>query len=122
MLKLTFCLHRLPGLTVGEFQTYWREKHAPLVASHAGTLGIKRYVQTHAIIHEMNETIRGTREAPERFDGIAELWWENWEAFFSASENPGAAEAGQALLEDERTFIDLKRSPLWFNEEHVIVG
>ena len=30
--------------------------------------------------------------------------------------------AGAALLEDEKTFIDLARSPLWFNEEHVIVG
>ncbi|MEQ8558674.1 MAG: EthD domain-containing protein [Henriciella sp.] len=122
MIKLTFCLHRLPHLTVAEFQSYWRETHAPLVASHAETLGIRRYVQTHAIIHEMNETIRASREAPERFDGIAELWWDSWESFFQAGENPGNAEASQALLEDERKFIDLKRSPLWFNEEHVIVG
>ena len=39
-----------------------------------------------------------------------------------AGENPGNAEAGAALLEDERKFIDLANSPLWFNEEHVIVG
>lgn len=122
MIKLTFCLHRLPHLTVAEFQTYWRETHAPLVASHAETLGIRRYVQTHCLIHEMNEQIRASREAPERFDGIAELWWDSWERFFEAGQNEGAAEAGQALLEDERKFIDLKRSPLWFNEEHVIVG
>jgi len=36
--------------------------------------------------------------------------------------NPGAAEASTALLEDEKKFIDLARSPLWLNEEHVIVG
>ena len=48
--------------------------------------------------------------------------WTLWEALFKAGENPGNAEAGAALLEDERKFIDLARSPLWFNEEHVIVG
>jgi hypothetical protein len=26
------------------------------------------------------------------------------------------------LLEDERRFIDLERSPLWIGEEHVVVG
>lgn len=122
MIKLTFCLKRLPGLSREEFQTYWREKHAPLVAKHAKTLGIARYVQTHALTHDFNAVMQGSREAPDMYDGIAELWFESWEALFKAGENPGNAEAGAALLEDERKFIDLSRSPLWFNEEHVIVG
>ena len=122
MIKLTFCLHRLPHLSREEFQTYWREQHAPLVAKHAKTLGIARYVQTHAVTHDFNGVMRESRGAPEMYDGDAELWWDSWEALFKAGENPGNAEAGAALLEDERKFIDLKRSPLWFNEEHVIVG
>ncbi len=56
------------------------------------------------------------------YDGVAELWWDSWDALFKAGQNPGNAEAGAALLEDERKFIDLERSPLWFNEERVIVG
>ena len=40
MIKLTFCLRRLPHLSREEFQRYWREQHAPLVAKHAKTLGI----------------------------------------------------------------------------------
>ncbi|HBQ49001.1 MAG TPA: EthD family reductase, partial [Hyphomonas atlantica] len=47
MIKLTFCLRRLPHLSREEFQVYWREKHAPLVAKHAEVLGILRYVQNH---------------------------------------------------------------------------
>jgi hypothetical protein len=31
-----------------------------------------------------------------------------------------AAEAGRLLLEDERKFIDLPNSPLWWGEEKVI--
>ena len=50
MIKLTFCLARLPHLTREQFQDYWLNKHAPLVASHKATLGIRRYVQLQASI------------------------------------------------------------------------
>jgi hypothetical protein len=40
----------------------------------------------------------------------------------TAGQNPGAAEAARELLEDERKFIDLENSPLWFNRVHTIVG
>ena len=35
VIKLTLCLRRKPDLTVEEFQRYWREVHAPLVAERA---------------------------------------------------------------------------------------
>lgn len=122
MLKLTFCLHRLPHLSREAFQTYWREQHAPLVAQHAKTLGIVRYVQTHAESHEFNQSLRDSRDAPEMYDGIAEIFFESYETLFAAGENPGFDEAAAALLEDEKKFIDLARSPLWMNQEHVILG
>ncbi|MDJ0922721.1 MAG: EthD domain-containing protein [Henriciella sp.] len=122
MIKLTFCLHRLPHLSRAAFQNYWREHHAPLVASYADVLNIRRYVQTHALTHDANASVQNPRGAPEGYDGIAELWWDSWESLDAASRNPGGLEAGAALLKDEATFIDLKRSPLWFNEEHQIVG
>lgn len=122
MIKLTFCLHRLPELTREQFQTYWYEKHAPLVKSHAQTLGIRRYVQIHALTHAMNDALRTSRDAPEMYDGIAELWWDDLESLLAANASEEGRTAGLALLEDERKFIDLSRSPLWFNEEKVIVG
>ena len=42
MIKLTFCLKRLPHLTRAEFQTYWRDVYAPLVQTQAEVLGIAR--------------------------------------------------------------------------------
>ncbi|MEL6245487.1 MAG: EthD domain-containing protein [Pseudomonadota bacterium] len=122
MIKLTFCLHRLPGLSREAFQTYWRETHAPIVASVAPTIGCVRYVQTHALTHDANQAMRDGRGSPDMYDGIAELWWDSWDSFFGAGANEGFDEAAARLLEDEKTFIDLSRSPLWFNEEHVIVG
>ena len=50
MIKLTFCLVRLPHLSREEFQAYWRGTHAPLVASVAGTLKIRRYVNVPTLM------------------------------------------------------------------------
>jgi hypothetical protein len=44
MLKLVFTVRRREDLTREEFQSYWRERHAPLVRRHADTLRIRRYV------------------------------------------------------------------------------
>jgi uncharacterized protein (TIGR02118 family) len=121
VIKLTFCLHRLPHLTRDAFQKYWFEHHAPLVASYRGVLRIRKYVQLHAITEEINEAIRASRGAPEMYDGVAQLWWDSLDDLRGA-QTPERLAAGQALLDDERTFIDLSRSPLFFGEERVIFG
>jgi len=118
MIKLTFCLKRLPSLSRADFQKYWFETHAPLVASVKDTLRIRRYVQLHSLPAEVSEPLRQTREGPEGYDGVAQLWWDSFEDM--ANRDPKAAEAGQLLLEDERRFIDLPNSPLWWGEEKVI--
>ena len=120
MIKLSFCLHRLPHLSREAFQTYWFETHAPLVKSHQKALRIQRYVQTHALATELNDVIRAGRSAPQMYDGVAELWWDSLEDLTAAMSSPEGQVAGLALLEDERKFIDLARSPLWFGEERVI--
>ena len=122
MIKLTFCLHRLPGLTREAFQGYWHRQHAPVVAAHAQVLRIRRYVQCHSLTTPFNDAIRASRSAPEMYDGVAELWWDTLEDLMASGESEAARAAGAALLEDERRFIDLERSPLWLGEEKTIVG
>jgi uncharacterized protein (TIGR02118 family) len=122
MLKLCFALRRLPGLSREEFQSYWRERHAPLVQKHREALRIRRYVQVHALGHPLDAVLRGSRGAPEGFDGVAELWWDSAEELALAAASPAGSRAGRELLEDERRFIDLERSPLWLGREHVVVG
>ncbi len=123
MVKLVFCLRRLPALSREEFQRYWRENHAPLVARHAEALGILRYVQLHSEPDELpaNQLLRASRSAPEPYDGIAELWWESQDAMAAATASEAGRQAGAVLLEDERRFIDLERSPLWLAREHEVV-
>jgi uncharacterized protein (TIGR02118 family) len=122
MLKLLFCLRRLPHLSREEFQRYWIERHGPLVRSHAVTLGIRRYVQTHTLDHPLNGALQASRGGPDEYDGVAEIWWDGPEALAAATSTPEGRAAGEALLADERTFIDLARSPLFVATEHPIVA
>ena len=121
MTKLVFCLRRLPHLSPAEFQRYWRETHGPLVRAHAAVLGIRRYVQVHAQDHPLNAALAASRGAPEAFDGVAELWWDGPEALAAATASPEGRAAGEALLADERRFIDHARSPIFVATEHPIV-
>ncbi|MGE3250380.1 MAG: EthD domain-containing protein [Hyphomonadaceae bacterium] len=120
MIKLTYCLVRLPHLTREAFQDYWLNTHGPLVASVRETLRIKRYVQLHSLPPELSADIRASREGPEQYDGVAQLWWESFDDLAASAADPRTAEAARLLLEDERKFIDLPKSPLWWGEERVI--
>ena len=122
MVKLVFCLRRLPQLSRADFQRYWREEHGPLVRRHAATLRIRRYVQLHTREDALNDVLRASRGGPEPYDGIAELWWESRDDLEAATASPEGQRASLELLEDERRFIDLGRSPLWIAEEHPVVG
>ena len=120
LLKLTFCLRRLPSLTLPEFQDYWVNKHGPLVRRLQPALGMVRYVQVHRLDSDLADGMRKVRGAPEPYDGVAELWWESEESFRAARRHAEARAAGRLLLEDEAKFIDLPNSPLWLNREQVI--
>ncbi|MBM3647027.1 MAG: EthD family reductase [Alphaproteobacteria bacterium] len=120
MLKLTFCLRRLPRLSLAEFQDYWLNKHGPLVRSLQPALGMVRYVQVHRHDGDLADGLRRQRGAPEPYDGVAELWWQDEEAWRAAGRTPAGREAGQILVADEAKFIDLARSPLWLGHEHVV--
>lgn len=121
MIKLTFCLHRLPQLSREEFQRYWHDTHAPLVRSFADALRIRGYVQMHSATTPLNDALRASRGGPEEYDGVAELWWDSLEDLTAAMSTPEGAAAGAALLEDEKRFIDLERSPLWLGREKEIL-
>ena len=121
MIKLVFCLRRLPHLSREESQRYWLDSHGPLVRELAPALGMKRYVQVHTLRSAFSEALRAHRGAPDDFDGIAELWWDSVDDFARAGSTREGREAGRRLLVDEKRFIDLSHSPIWFGEEHSVV-
>jgi uncharacterized protein (TIGR02118 family) len=123
MIKLSFCLRRLPSLSREQFQKYWFETHGPLVRKQAKALRIQRYVQTHTLLGDAADSLRATRGGPPGYDGVAELWWKDEADLQAAMASPEGVEAGRVLLEDERKFIDLANSPLfWAREREIIPG
>lgn len=105
--RIVFLLRRRSEFTREQFQHRWWHVHAPLVASYADILGIVRYQQVHT-------TADHRPDALEAFDGSAELWVDPRRATGTARQR---ADASAALLDDEREFIDLSRSPIWVADE-----
>lgn len=122
MIKLVFCLVRREGLSREEFQRYWREEHAELVRRHAETLGIRRYVQAHTTDTPFNQVVIDSRGAPREYDGVAELWWDSFDSMVEHGATDEGRKAAEELTEDERTFIDHSRSPIFFAGENVVIG
>ena len=120
MIKISFCLRRLPQLTHEEFQQHWHEVHAPLVRKYQQVLRITRYIQFHSHLGALSERLRGFRNSSEAFDGIAEIWYESREALETLGKDPEARKASRELLEDEKRFVDLSRSPIMAGVEKVI--
>jgi uncharacterized protein (TIGR02118 family) len=122
MIKLVFMIRRREGTAREEFQRYWRTEHAELVKRHAELLRIRRYVQTHARDTDLDEAIAGSRGSePGRYDGLAELWWDSLDDLLLAATSEEGQAAQQALLEDERRFIDVANSPIWLGEEIAVI-
>jgi len=122
MIKVTYCLRRLPHLTRAQFQDYWLNTHGPLVRRHAALLNVRRYVQVHTGHDELNETLRKLNGSPEPFDGVAELYFDSIEAFNFPASTPEGKAALKALREDMHKFADEARSPRWIGSENVLVG
>ena len=123
MIKIVLCMRRLPTLSPDEFYRYWLESHGPLVRSHADTLRIRRYTQGHTFADpRIGPAVdaRGCRVEP--YDGIAEVYWDSVEDLIDAAGTKEGRSAGRALLEDERRFIDLPNSSMFYVYEHEIVA
>jgi len=80
-------------------------------------LGCRKYHQLHTFA-EGPAAPRGSQGTD--FDGVAELWFDSMEFLAENAKNPAAVAAGQHLLEDEKNFIDLPNSPIfWVHENKV---
>jgi uncharacterized protein (TIGR02118 family) len=121
MIKVVFALRRKQGMSVAEFQDYWKNVHGPLVRGRVEAIGASRYVQVRTIEDPINARLRSSREGSlEAFDGIAEMYWDSRESFDASWAVVGAREAGIEFLADERNFIDFSGSAIWVAEDDEI--
>ncbi len=122
MVKLVFAIRRRADMSSEEFHRYWREEHGPLAGRLLGSLGARRYVQTHAIQPDLSAALAAARGTAEPYDGVAEIWWESVDQLMAVSASPEGRRANETLLEDEARFIDFERSSFFIAEEHSVIG
>jgi uncharacterized protein (TIGR02118 family) len=109
MVKGIALLKRKPGLSVEEYRKHYEESHAPLALSLFPT--IRKYVRNYVT------KIAFPADAPELdFDCITEQWFDDVEGF-QAMMNAGAGEAGRAIANDEKKFLDRARTVYLLVEE-----
>lgn len=123
MLKLIMSVKRLPCLSQEEFDHHWQHVHGPLVRKHARLLGIRRYVQTSPLANRAAQDAiqKGRGTLAVDFDGCAELWWDDLESHYAARSTPEGLAALKELVEDEKCFIDLGQSQLWYGTERDVI-
>ena len=105
MVKALSFFKRQGGMSVGEFQAYWRTRHPEVVTRLAG---IRRYVQSHTLA-------AAYRKGEPIYDGIAEVWFDDTVAMHALRGSPAAA----AVRADEARFIDHATMGMIITEEHV---
>jgi uncharacterized protein (TIGR02118 family) len=106
MVKAVSFFKRKAGLSVQDFQSYWRISHPEVVIKLPG---IRRYVQSHTLLS-------GYRKGEPAHDGIAEIWFDDTGAMRAIAGTPAYA----AVEADEARFIDRATMGLILTEEHVI--
>ncbi len=117
MIKLVYCLRRLPHLSLQEFQGHWLEHHSQFGRS---LKPVRRYVQYHTLANDpIREAMaQAGASAVESYDGIAIAWWDSVDAMRAEMEKNSTV---AAALEDEKLFIDHSRSVACLAQEQVIV-
>ena len=118
LIKLLYCLHRRPELTLQEFQDHWLERHSDFGRANPQVL---RYVQYHTLaddpVHRALAQAGEGHEPAASYDGMAVAWFENSQTLQESMRSDNVA----AALEDEKRFIDHSRSTAVLCDEHVIV-
>jgi uncharacterized protein (TIGR02118 family) len=101
-----------------EFKNYWMNKHGPFFMENAGTMGAKKYVQSHTVDTPLNEGLRSSRGMLPEYDGVAEVWFDSEEELMAGMSSPEGQKLGAALLDDEGNFIDHSKSSAFLVKEH----
>lgn len=112
-IKCTYLLTKRNDLTVEACHQTWLHDHGPLVKSFSKLLDMAKYVQSHTI----GGDIGGGRFAAP-LDGITEVWIADPEATPAPTDE--SRKAGDALVVDEKRFVEMGKSRCFMTKEHTI--
>ena len=107
-LKSIDLVNRKSGMSVDDFQKYWRDVHGPLCTA---ARAMRRYVQNHT-----RRAIYDSGRTPP-YDGVAMAWFDDMQALRAAAPTPEF----ERLRADVENFIARDRSPSVLTREYVIL-
>ena len=119
-IKVTYLLAARNDLTQAQCQQTWLNDHGPLVASFAKPCLMQKYVQSHTIAPEANAASQASKGYAAPLDGITEVWIDSLEDLARSGETEAGRAGAQALVEDERRFVEMGRSRCFLTREHLI--
>ena len=117
MIKLVMCLTRRGDLSREDFQNYWQNNHGPFFMKNSPIMRAKKYVQSHTITSPLNDVMKDSRGMLDEFDGVAEVWFESEADLMEAMGSEEMQELHEALLSDEKNFIDHTKSSAFIVKE-----
>jgi hypothetical protein len=79
-----------------------------------------RYVQSHTIAPQINQSFVDGRGLAQPLDGITEVWMRSMADLDAGGATEEGRRGGPAMIEDERRFVDMSRSRCFFTREHEI--
>lgn len=121
-IKFSYLLQPKPGMSVADCQRTWNMEHGYLLRRHSGVTHFARYIQTHTLDDELNAQFRATRGGPEGYAGLTEAWFDRNDLIATFADPEGGAAKGFGIfLEDEKRFIDFKRSTVFGSKEIVFI-
>jgi uncharacterized protein (TIGR02118 family) len=106
MLKVMFFVHRRPDLSHDEFRRHSRDVYAQLVSRLPG---LRRHV--------LNFTVSDPNGPVPICDAVAELWFDDPEAFHDALASP----EGSEVVADQPNFLEAPRTQMIMVEEVTVV-
>lgn len=112
------CITRHPDMTREEFKDYWLTKHGPFFMENADAMRAKKYVQSLTLDTPLNEGLRASRDMQAEYDGVAEVWFESEQDLVEGMSSAEGQKLGEALLEDEKNFIDHSKSSAFIVQEY----
>lgn len=108
MVKGIWRFRRKPGMSLADFRRYWIDVHGSLGAKIPG---LRRYVQSHTVD-------AAYQFAQPRWDGVAQLWFDNAAAFAAALETP---QWRDGLAPDGPKFIELESMTHFIADQYQVL-
>jgi uncharacterized protein (TIGR02118 family) len=104
MIKMVALVNKKGDMTKEEFEKYWIEVHASLEAKWPG---LKKYI--------ISTTTRSLGKKEARYDGMAELWFDDEESLKKALES----REREVSKEDFQKFVE--SAEIFLTKENIIV-